>query len=174
MVGAALAARGGTLETLIKEALEEQVVEALEKRGWQITTVESCTAGALAARIVNVAGASDVLKEGYITYCDEAKARIVGVRQETLERYTAVSSETAKEMALGGLRITGADVAMSVTGLAGPGGGTPERPVGLVYIGCAIHENVQVKELHLRGNRNEIRRQAVEEALNYLLNCINS
>ena len=152
--------------------LEDQVVDALSKRGWQITTVESCTAGAVAARIVNVAGASDVLKEAYITYCDEAKAKIVGVRQETLDRYTAVSAETAKEMALGGIRITGADVALSVTGLAGPGGGTPERPVGLVYIGCAIHDRVQVKELHLQGDRNEIRRQAVEETLRYGLHSI--
>ncbi len=159
-------------EASTEKSLEEELVEALEKRGWQITTVESCTAGALAARIVNVAGASDVLKEGYITYCDEAKARIVGVARETLDKYTAVSAETAKEMALGGLRITGADVAMSVTGLAGPGGGTSKRPVGLVYIGCAIHGTAQVKKLHLQGDRNEIRSRAVEEALRYSLECI--
>ena len=152
--------------------MEEQTVDALLGRNWEITTVESCTGGAVAARIVNVPGASDVLKEGYITYCDAAKMKLAGVRRETLEAYTAVSRQTAEEMALGGIRASGADVALAVTGLAGPGGGTEERPVGLVYVGCAVHERVTVKELHLKGSRREIRDQAADEALKLALECI--
>lgn len=155
-----------------KKSLEEQTVDALLGRNWEITTVESCTGGAVAARIVNVPGASDVLKEGYITYCDAAKMKLAGVRRETLEAYTAVSRQTAEEMALGGIRASGADVALAVTGLAGPGGGTEERPVGLVYVGCAVHERVTVKELHLKGSRRKIRDQAADEALKLALECI--
>ena len=151
---------------------EELLVEELQRRGWLITTVESCTGGMVAARIVNVPGASDVLKEGYITYCDEAKRKIAGVRKETLETYTAVSFQTAEEMALGGLKAAGADVALSVTGLAGPGGGTEERPVGLVYVCCAVHGQTAVRELHLKGSRGEIRAQAAEESLRLALCCI--
>ena len=114
---------------------ETELWKQLKKRNWTVTTVESCTGGAVAARIVNVAGASEILRQAFVTYCDEAKHLLAGVRQETLEKYTAVSRETAREMALGGARAASADVALSVTGLAGPGGGTPEKPVGLVYIG---------------------------------------
>ena len=153
-------------------SLEEQVVAALLEKKWEITTVESCTGGAVAARIVNVAGASDVFKEGYITYCDEAKRKLAGVREETLKKYTAVSRQTAEEMALGGSRAAEADVALAVTGLAGPGGGTEERPVGLVYVGCAIHGQAVVKELHLNGSRQAIREQAAEEALKLALECM--
>ena len=152
--------------------LEVQVVQALIERKWEITTVESCTGGAVAARLVNVPGASEVLKEGYITYCDEAKMKLAGVRKETLEKYTAVSSQTAEEMARGGIRASGADVSLAITGLAGPGGGTAERPVGLVYVSCAVHDRVEVCELHLKGSRQEIRDRAAEEALKLAVRCI--
>ena len=144
----------------------------LKKRGWTITTVESCTGGAVASRIVNVAGASEILKEAYVTYCDDAKHKLAGVSRETLRRHTAVSPETAREMALGGAAAAGADAAVSVTGLAGPGGGSEERPVGLVYVGCAVHGTVRVKELRLRGSRAEIREQAAEAALALALETV--
>ena len=151
------------------EAAEERLVEELLKRNWLVTTVESCTGGMVSSRIVNVPGASEVLREAFVTYCDEAKMKLVGVRKETLEKYTAVSARTAEEMALGGLAAAEADMALSVTGLAGPGGGTKERPVGLVYVGCAIHGQTFVRELHLSGSRQAIREQAAEEALRLAL-----
>ena len=151
------------------EAAEERLVEELLKRNWLVTTVESCTGGMVSSRIVNVPGASEVLREAYVTYCDEAKMKLVGVRKETLEKYTAVSARTAEEMALGGLAAAEAGMALSVTGLAGPGGGTKERPVGLVYVGCAIHGQTFVRELHLSGSRQAIREQAAEEALRLAL-----
>lgn len=152
--------------------LETELWRQLKKRGWTITTVESCTGGAVAARIVNVAGASDILRQAYVTYCDEAKNRLAGVSRETLEKYSAVSRETAGEMALGGAEAAEADVALSVTGLAGPGGGTEDKPVGLVYIGCAIRGQVRVRELHLQGSRGRIREQAAEAALSLALEML--
>ncbi len=153
---------------------ETELWKQLKKRNWTVTTVESCTGGAVAARIVNVAGASEILRQAFVTYCDEAKHLLAGVRQETLEKYTAVSRETAREMALGGARAASADVALSVTGLAGPGGGTPEKPVGLVYIGCAVHGKTVVRELRLQGSRAGIREQAAEAALSLALECLRS
>lgn len=130
-----------------------------------ITTAESCTGGLIAGTIVNVAGASDVLNEGYVTYSNEAKQRLVHVKAETLERFGAVSEETAREMAAGAAKAAGSDVAISATGIAGPGGGTKEKPVGLVYIGCCVGEEIRVKECWFSGTRLENRLQTVETAL---------
>lgn len=148
-----------------QEALEEQVVRLLQERRFTITTAESCTGGLIAGTLVNVAGASDVLCEAYVTYSNEAKQRLVGVRAETLEQFGAVSGQTAYEMAAGAARAAGADVALSSTGIAGPGGGTPEKPVGLVYIGCCVQGKVKVRELHFHGDRMQNRMHTVEEAL---------
>lgn len=147
-----------------QEALEEQVVRLLQERHFTITTAESCTGGLIAGTLVNVAGASDVLCEAYVTYSNEAKQRLAGVRAETLERFGAVSGQTAYEMAAGAAQAAGADVALSSTGIAGPGGGTPEKPVGLVYIGCCVQGKVQVRELHFHGDRMQNRMHTVEEA----------
>lgn len=148
-----------------QEALEEQVVRLLQERRFTITTAESCTGGLIAGTLVNVAGASDVLCEAYVTYSNEAKQRLVGVGAETLEQFGAVSGQTAYEMAAGAARAAGADVALSSTGIAGPGGGTPEKPVGLVYIGCCVQGKVKVRELHFHGDRMQNRMHTVEEAL---------
>ena len=113
---------------------------------------------------MNVAGASDVLNEGYVTYSNEAKQRLVHVKAETLERFGAVSEETAREMAAGAAKAAGSDVAISATGIAGPGGGTKEKPVGLVYIGCCVGEEIRVKECRFSGTRLENRLQTVETA----------
>ena len=143
--------------------LEEAVVDILKEKKLTVTTVESCTAGLLAGRLMNVPGASAVFNEGYITYSNAAKEKIVGVSHETLEKYTAVSKETA-----GAARVSGADVAVSVTGIAGPDGGTKEQPVGLVYIGCCVNGKVRVEEFHFTGNRQKNRDYAVVRALTLL------
>ena len=148
--------------------LEEAVVDILKEKKLTVTTVESCTAGLLAGRLMNVPGASAVFNEGYITYSNAAKEKIVGVSHETLEKYTAVSKETAAEMAAGAARVSGADVAVSVTGIAGPDGGTKDQPVGLVYIGCCVKGKVRVEEFHFTGNRQKNRDYAVVRALTLL------
>ena len=148
--------------------LEEQIVKKLQEKGYTITTAESCTGGLLAGRILNVSGASEVYMEGYITYVNEAKERILGVKHETLETYGAVSKETAEEMAIGAARAAKADVALSTTGIAGPGGGTVEKPVGLIYISCFLNGEVQVRELRLHGTREENRQDTVTETLKLL------
>ena len=149
-------------------SIEEIVVNLLKERHMTVTTAESCTAGLLAGRIMNVAGASGVYNEGHITYANEAKERILGVKHETLEAYGAVSEETAYEMAVGAARIAHADAALSVTGIAGPDGGTPEKPVGLVYIGCYVNGEVRVEECHFTKDRAGNRQESVVRALELL------
>ena len=148
--------------------LEEKIVKALQEKGYHITTAESCTGGLLAGRILNVSGASAVYDEGHITYSNEAKERILGVSSETLKNHGAVSEKTAREMAIGAAKVAGAEVGLSTTGIAGPGGGTPEKPVGLVYVACAVCGEVFVKECHLKGDREAVRNAAVEEVLELL------
>ncbi|MEG0354999.1 MAG: CinA family protein [Lachnospiraceae bacterium] len=148
--------------------LEDTVVRLLQEQKLSITTAESCSAGLLAGRLVNVSGASGVFQEGYITYSNDAKEKLLGVCHETLERYGAVSEQTAKEMAIGAAKAAGAGVALSVTGIAGPDGGTAEKPVGLIYIGCYVKGKVYVKECRFSGTREENRASAVEQALQLL------
>lgn len=154
--------------------LEEKIVRELQNKGYTITTAESCTGGLLAGRILNVSGASEVYNEGHITYSNEAKERLLGVGHETLERYGAVSEQTATEMARGAARVANANVGLSTTGIAGPGGGTIEKPVGLVYVACCINEKVWVEEHHFHGNREENRNAAVEAVLQLLLNILSN
>ena len=148
-----------------EKSLEEKVVELLADRHYTVTTAESCTGGLIAGTLVNVAGASDVLNEGYVTYSNEAKERLAGVSHDTLEKYGAVSEQTAREMAQGAAKAAGADAALSATGIAGPGGGTAEKPVGLVYVGCFLNGKITVKECRFTGNRAENRMNTVETAL---------
>lgn len=154
------------------KTLEMAVVELLRERGLTVTTVESCTGGALSARLVDVPGASEVLKQGYITYSDKAKKRLVHVKKGTLKNHGAVSRKCAKEMAEGGAAAAGADAALSVTGFAGPKGGTEEYPVGTVFIGCCFKGKTKVKECHFNGDRSSVREQAVVNALVLLRRCI--
>lgn len=153
-------------------SLEERVIALLKERNYVISAAESCTGGLFLATLINVSGASDVIKEGFITYAEEAKIKRLGVKQETLATYTAVSEQTAREMAEGLQAVTGADVAVSITGLAGPGGGTEEIPVGTVFVGCFCKERVRVNKLQLKGSRLEIRQVAVEEALLLVEQCM--
>ncbi len=147
--------------------LEKVVVEFLKLHHLKLTTIESCTAGAMAARIVDVPGASEVFEQGFVTYSNEAKMRAVKVEAEILEKYGAVSKECAIEMAEGGIVVAKADVAVSITGFAGPSGGW-EAPVGTVFIGCGLKGNLQVKEYHLAGGRSQVRDEAVNCALKQL------
>lgn len=159
-------------DTKEQKSLEEEVVELLTERGFSITTAESCTGGLLSGRLVNVAGASEVLNMSVVTYSNEAKQKLLGVKKETLEKYDAVSAETAFEMAKGALQYASADVALSVTGIAGPGGGTEERPVGLVYIACNVQGSILVEKHIFQGSRQQVRESSVTAALELAKKCI--
>lgn len=154
------------------KTLETVVVELLKNQKLTLTTVESCTGGALSARIVDVPGASEVLKQGFITYSNKAKKRFIMVKKSTLKKHGAVSEKCAKEMAKGGTFVTGSDAAVSVTGLAGPDGGTEETPVGTVFIGCDLKGKTYVKEYHFEGDRSSVREQAVVNALELLREAV--
>ena len=155
-----------------KITLEMSVVNLLEKNELTISTAESCTGGLLAGRLINVPGVSDVYKEGFITYTNKAKRKTLGVNKSTLKKYGAVSEQTAKEMAVGAALAADTDISISVTGIAGPDGGTNEKPVGLVYIGVCIRDMVHVEEFRLSGDRANVREQTVISALGLLRKCI--
>ena len=152
--------------------LEEWLVKELTKRHASITTAESCTGGLVSGRIVNVGGASSVFNQSFVTYSNEAKRDLLGVEQETLDSVGAVSPETAEQMAQGAAKAANAEVALSVTGIAGPDGGTPEKPVGLVYIGCHCYGETVVERHVFKGNRMEIRNASVETALTLAKKCL--
>ena len=152
----------------MQTALVEEVVKLLKEKKMTVTTVESCTGGLLSGTLVDVAGASDVFMQGFVTYANEAKVSLVGVKEATLEAYGAVSEQTAREMAEGGARVAKAEVCLSVTGIAGPGGGSIEKPVGLVYIGCHVNGNTVVERNVFSGSRREVREQSVLAALKLL------
>ena len=148
--------------------IEEAAFQLLRARGEAVCFAESCTAGMLPARLAGVPGASDVLKESYVTYCDAAKARVLGVRQETLARHTAVSAQCAREMAEGARRVSGADWAVSTTGYAGPDGGADGTPVGTVFIAVAGRDGTAAREFHFTGSRQFVRTVAASWAFNLL------
>ncbi|MBQ9136494.1 MAG: CinA family protein [Lachnospiraceae bacterium] len=152
--------------------VEKSVADILKKKGFTMTCAESCTGGLIASRVVNVPGVSEVFKAGFVTYANEAKQKLLGVREETLIQFGAVSRQTAEEMARGAAKAAEADVAISVTGIAGPDGGTKEKPVGLVYIGCYVRGDVLVKEYHFDGDRMQVRQSSAEAALKQLLVCL--
>lgn len=153
-------------------SIEEEVVALLMNREFTITCAESCTGGLLCASLVNVSGASTVLKSSLVTYAEEAKKELLGVRETTLENFGVVSEETALEMAKGAAGFAKADVALSVTGVAGPGGGTEEKPVGLVCIGCYVQGKTEVRTYVFRGDRLQVRKQSVQKALELAKECI--
>lgn len=151
---------------------EEELVNKLTNKGYTITTAESCTGGLLSGTIVNVSGVSDALHCAFVTYANEAKEKLVYVRHETLEQYGAVSRQTAAEMADGCARAASADMGLSTTGIAGPEGGTAEKPVGLVYIGCSLHGNITVERHEFTGDRQKVRMQAVCAAIDLAIHCL--
>lgn len=139
---------------------------ALRKQGLLVATAESCTGGLIAAAMTSVAGSSSWFDRGFVTYSNQAKIQMLGVRPATLERHGAVSEPTAREMAAGALSKSGAHLAVAVTGVAGPGGGTRAKPVGMVCLGWARRDGqVWSETLHLSGNRDAVRRASVVAAL---------
>jgi nicotinamide-nucleotide amidase len=154
-----------------KETLEEHVVSLLKKYDLSLAAAESLTGGMFCSRIVNVPGASDVLKGGFVTYTNKAKRKMIGVKKTTLLKHTAVSKEVAEEMAKGAAAELGADIAVSMTGLAGPQG-DEDQPVGTVYIACLAKGKVTVKKYHFSGNRQKIRENTVVAALDLVRKCV--
>jgi len=144
----------------------DDLCKLLMDNGLTIATAESCTGGMLGAALTSVAGISDCYGYGVVTYSNEAKEKLLGVNHNTLLEHGAVSPETALEMACGALDISEADIAVSVTGIAGPGGGTQEKPVGLVYVGIARKDGqTNIHKLMLKGNRQEVRSQVIDNVI---------
>lgn len=157
-----------SVSTLISELSQK-----LRARGLMIATAESCTGGMIGAAITDLAGSSDVFDRGFITYSNDAKQEMLGVDHATLRDHGAVSAETAAAMVTGALRHSRAGIAIAVTGIAGPGGGSIEKPVGTVYIGYALRDKPCVTTHHVfHGDRNAVRQQAVEAAIQHLLQAI--
>lgn len=154
------------------ETLEDTVVKLLLKHNLTLVTAESCTGGLLSGRIVNVPGASDVFMEGFITYSNNAKIKYIDVNPDTLKVYGAVSKQTAKEMAIGAAKRSGCDISIAVTGIAGPGGGTIEKPIGLVYLCCYGAGQTFISERHFKGSRDKIREQSLVAALDLIRRSI--
>ena len=150
------------------EELAARVIEIFREKGLSLSLAESCTGGMIAETVTCVAGASDVFYGSAVTYVNCAKEHILGVSHETLENYGAVSSECAAEMAGGSRRVYGSDVAMSVTGIAGPGGGSAEKPVGTVWFGLATKHGTETFRRRFDGDRAAVRRQTVAEVMRRL------
>lgn len=157
--------------------LEEEVVNKLLEKKLIITTAESCTGGLIAAAIVNVSGASGCFNEGYITYANESKIRLLGVKEESIREFGVVSGVVVKEMAEGVLKKAGADISVAVSGIAGPLGGSADKPVGTVYIGICLKDKLTNNltkasyKFHFEGDRMQIRNMTVVETLKLILSA---
>ncbi len=150
------------------ETLAEVIADKMIRNAKTLSVAESCSGGAIASSITSLSGASQYFKGGVVAYSNEIKERMLGVNADTLSKYGAVSEETAREMAEGGAKAAKADACLSVTGIAGPDGGTAEKPVGLVYIGCHVNGNTIVERNIFSGTRREVREQSVLAALKLL------
>lgn len=150
------------------DTMESIVLNLLKDKGFTLSTAESCTGGLLSEKITSVPGASEVFKFGAITYSNESKENILGVSSEIIRKHGAVSEETAREMAINVKNISKTDYGLSITGIAGPSGGTIEKPVGLVYIGLAYKDEIYVKKLISNGNRDKVRLNSAMHALDML------
>ena len=147
----------------------EAILAAARARGWRIATAESCTGGMVAAALTDIAGSSDVFERGFITYSNLAKRQMIGVRTASLTDFGAVSEEVAREMAEGALVASDTHLAVSVTGIAGPTGATPTKPVGLVYLGVADRVGVRVERHVWSGDRSANKRESAAAVLRLLL-----
>ena len=146
------------------------LADALRQRGWMLAAAESCTGGLIAAACTSVSGSSDWFERGFVTYSNAAKTELLGVPAALIEAHGAVSREVAVAMAEGALAHSRADLAVAVTGIAGPTGGTPDKPVGTVWLATAVKGRAaEAARLQLHGDRAAVRRQTVEEALDRLL-----
>jgi len=155
------------VDALVEKAA--RVLDACRQAGLRVATAESCTGGLVAGLLTEVPGSSDVLDRGFITYANRAKVEMLGVREDSLLRFGAVSEIVAREMAEGALERAGVDLAVAITGIAGPGGGTPEKPVGLVHFACARRGFPTRHERRVfAGDRRAVRLRAVDLALDLL------
>ena len=150
-------------------ALINELAQALKERGLECATAESCTGGLIGAALTSVSGSSEWYVGGVISYANSVKAGLLGVNEADLEAQGAVSEPVVRGMALGACRVTGADVACAVSGVAGPGGGTPEKPVGTVWIGWSKHGETRARKFHFSGGRDSVRAQTVTEAVRGML-----
>ncbi len=144
--------------------IEKRIGKMLKERGLKIAVAESCTGGLISSRITDISGASDYFEAGITTYSNESKIRVLNVPEDIIDRYGAVSEETAKAMAEGVKKTVHADIGVSVTGIAGPTGGTEGKPVGTVFIGLATKKATYVRKFFFDGNRLEIRRKTSDAA----------
>lgn len=154
------------------EMMAAQLIDVCRKKNFTVATAESCTAGGVAARIASVPGASDVLRGGIVSYAESAKRELLGVSAEILEQHGAVSAECAKAMAAGARKALNCDYAVSVTGFAGPGGGTENDPVGTVYIAVSTPQGEKSRRMSFDGNRQTVMNLAVELAVVMLLAAV--
>ena len=151
------------------------LLDAYRRAGLKLATAESCTGGMVAARLTDIAGSSDVVERGFVTYSNEAKNELLGVPMDLIARVGAVSEEVARAMAEGAVARSRADVAVAVTGIAGPGGATPTKPVGLVHLACARRGSATLHERHVfPGDRAAVRAASVDAALALLLRRLNA
>jgi nicotinamide-nucleotide amidase len=155
--------------------LAEAVLDACRARGWHLATAESCTGGLVAAALTSIAGSSDVVERGFVAYANEAKSSLLGVPSATIAAHGAVSAETATAMARGAITHAPVDVAVSITGVAGPDGGSAEKPVGLVILGLARRDGATCTERHVfSGDRAAVRGAALKVALRLLAEAAKS
>lgn len=148
---------------------EEHILRLMVSNASKLSVAESCTGGLIASRITDIGGSSEYFEAGVVTYSNEAKTRFLGVPEELLIDYGAVSREVAQSMAEGVRRATRSDVGLSATGIAGPGGGSDAKPVGTVFIGLSWQDGTLVKEFHFGGDRKEIRQQSSDAALQMVI-----
>jgi nicotinamide-nucleotide amidase len=149
------------------------MAKTLLAKGWRLSTAESCTGGLVASRITALAGSSEWFERGYITYSNQAKSEDIDVSQNLIEEYGAVSDQVARAMALGAKQNSGSDIALSITGIAGPTGGSPEKPVGTVCFAWVLANDQMISETkHFEGDRQQVRQQACDFSLRKLLDLL--
>ena len=156
----------------VNQEILEKVANLLKEKKLKIATAESCTGGMLGNFLTNISGSSEYFDRGIISYSNRAKMELLGVSPETLEKYGAVSEQTAREMAEGVRKRSGVDIGISTTGIAGPTGGTKDKPVGLVYVGLSTEEKTIVRKFLFKGNRIENKESACAAALEMLLELL--
>lgn len=149
----------------------KKLLEICRDKKLKIVTAESCTGGLVAASITDIPGSSDVFERGFVTYSNEAKIELLGVSKALVKKYGAVSEQVAKAMAIGALKNSNADIAVAITGIAGPSGGTLKKQVGLVFIATARGKIVNVNIYYFKGNREKVRKKATLSALKMLINA---
>jgi PncC family amidohydrolase len=152
--------------------IEKAIGDLLRRKGWTLSIAESCTGGLICDRITDVPGSSDYFRGGMVTYSNESKIRHLGIPMEDIKRYGAVSPQVARKMAQGVRKTFNTNFGLSTTGIAGPTGGTREKPVGLVFIGLAKEKKTRVMKLNLKGSRREIKLESSRLALRYLKHFI--